>query len=1264
MLVSLFSAIALLLSIGTATFAPYLTSRASADTVSTVGGAETAVDLPDRKGGFTTCQAQFGNEPMSVGLLNRALGSVGAYPAVKQPSDLDALAHSNPTFLSSGIVDQLKNLLAAGTSVPTINFVPYSKSNNPNPINGILDTSVPSICSSYTMIPEGFSTLTNQGAGEGTWFMVSATIGSNVFKAMTWSFPVTLFTPNDVNGTLTYDFSAVGDCTNSCTSRNGSANQGINKGITKVQGSDPFTIKGPINTSQPVGSGGTSNGAVVVNWLNASQFVIASTSDPNAASGEVYTKQSWGGTANNGKAFYSYYFLTNTGPSETTSRTLYGSSLGCADPMPNGAAPWTVSCSSGNNVANHSGSNCVPFFVMNVDLDEPDSATNHGSAASDFQRLQSNINYLGNPAAGGGSYPMTYYNYTPTSDGSGCSYDGSTTNITRVNTPNGTPQVWFLYSPADKEFITVFTSGGTNESNYIGLYNQSAPNIFQGPNGGCVGQITLPSGVSLPTQTGVGPGLPSTIFKVNWRLGYGSCPATVLGTLQVQAMAVNEDTFNSVQNNLLNSGSTGSTAPPKLACDFFTLNPLNWIFCPLISTAEEGAGKLDDLINHLLTISADPSNPNSIFSDSSSGSQTSNPYHVAWAAFRVVALGMIAIASLIMVIAQAAGLDFLDAYTIRKILPRLLIAAVAITLSWSIWQFLTQLSNAAGVGVRDMVYAPFSGLKQANLAGGSSIVLLLLGTGAAVAFGMLALFSFAVTGLLAGAVGAVVLIGRVEIYTLAVMISSFGIALSILPQTQKGWKIYYDTSLGLLVSFPIISFMIASGRVIAATAMAQSASGSNQTILQMIAIVSYFAPYFLIPFAFRLAGGLLATVGGFANDRSRGAFDRLKKFRAGEVKKNVAALGSGERFRNGAIGSRLNDFTSGAAAFANSDDKLGFLTNSRSRGSALAFQRETGAHRFGESARGKFLQHNDAANQVATYKNEAEARARARDDFGLSDHELEEAIADVRSTGGWSRSRAIQATGRLFATGTGFKRGIGQAMKTVARVSGGNGGIAASLVGAGRQASTGAGRVFMGSSGFGTQVSLANEYAELEQARARGEDVRGREAAVRMSEARANLEAFTSTDASTLLRAKPEDLKNGLSLLPNAIAELQAQATDRSLGHDVNEKAQNTLGKVLGGLDTLSAFKMYGAPVNAGTVYDATHGTGMSDGTPVAAPNDQQAALSAQMNEIRASLVAAGVTPIAPPTTPVNPIAQGYNATLGAPPTQTGSGLTGDPSSR
>ena len=74
------------------------------------------------------------------------------------------------------------------------------------------------------------------------------------------------------------------------------------------------------------------------------------------------------------------------------------------------------------------------------------------------------------------------------------------------------------------------------------------------------------------------------------------------------------------------------------------------------------------------------------------------------------------LSAMFVLISQALGMEILDAYTIRKILPRILVAAIGLTLSWTLMRFFVQFTDDLGFGIRNLIEFPFRNLSgQPNL---------------------------------------------------------------------------------------------------------------------------------------------------------------------------------------------------------------------------------------------------------------------------------------------------------------------------------------------------------------------------------------------------------------------------------------------------------------------------------------------------------------------------------------------------------------------
>lgn len=561
---------------------------------------------------------------------------------------------------------------------------------------------------------------------------------------------------------------------------------------------------------------------------------------------------------------------------------------------------------------------------------------------------------------------------------------------------------------------------------------------------------------------------------------------------------------------------------------------ITFLVCSVIDTGTAVVGGLDDLIAQLLTIDT-----NDIFKDGDT-----NAYHIAWNSFRAFALGLIVIIALIMVVSQAFDLSIFDAYTIRKVLPRLLIGAVLISLSWDLMEFLVGLSNDAGNGIRGIIYAPFKDMAElgGSIGGGSLFALTLIGTGAALAFGWVGLLSFVVTGLLASLVAVAVLIVRKILIILIVMLAPFAIAGSILPNTRKMYDIWKNSLVALLVVFPIIMSFIAIGRVFSVVAF--HAPGS-QTVNQLIAIVAYFAPYFLITTAFKMAGGVISTLGGIVNDRSKGAFDRLSNFRANKVSSNMSKMGQGQRFQgSNPLARGFNATTFGATTFAKAPNKGSMLLPGRrgrlARANAMGQRRNLNSMAYGKTDAAAVAKFNDALLRAQTYANASEALANMGADYGMDDDSVKNAVSQAKANGGFGRNQQLNAVRGLFATGTGFDT-LRQSTEAIHRVAGNNDEMAMSLIGEGNAVSGDVGRSDL-KPGFMEHVRLLNSIRQ-----------NGHVSDAEINEAYVN--AAKENEGYAFAQGKPRASANVMPALTNALQNANRVANDPNAG--LNEAGQS-----------------------------------------------------------------------------------------------------------
>ncbi len=267
--------------------------------------------------------------------------------------------------------------------------------------------------------------------------------------------------------------------------------------------------------------------------------------------------------------------------------------------------------------------------------------------------------------------------------------------------------------------------------------------------------------------------------------------------------------------------ATDETEEPDL-CPVESGTALRWLACPIIDGGAALTNGLDSIINYFLTINTVQIYGNTqgeISNPGDPGSNTSSSgFYKAWTSFRNLGLGLVVIAGIIMVMSEALGLQIVDAYTIRKVLPRLLIAVIGISLSWSFMYFMVTLFNNLGTGMASLIYSSFEGVSTVSKGTGTAAIFATyFGQGGGLlALGFLGVLSFLGTLILALVVGIAVLIFREGIILMCIIIAPLAIASYVLPNTSKFASFWWDAFFKALIAFPIITGFIAICKVMAA----------------------------------------------------------------------------------------------------------------------------------------------------------------------------------------------------------------------------------------------------------------------------------------------------------------------------------------------------------------------------------------------------------------------------------------------------------------
>gem|GEM_PF-4169831 len=416
--------------------------------------------------------------------------------------------------------------------------------------------------------------------------------------------------------------------------------------------------------------------------------------------------------------------------------------------------------------------------------------------------------------------------------------------------------------------------------------------------------------------------------------------------------------------------------------------PLSWIICGIINGL---ADALDSIYSEIVEplLETDPINL------SNPGDDPTNTYAV-WSTFRIYGNIILVLALLVIVFGEAIGGGILDAYAVKKILPRLLIAVILVNLSIYIVALAVDVSNILGKGLESLIEAPFRGAAsdgfKVSIGGGAGTIgfgALVLGGAAggiwAAAFTgpflqFLFLF-FLIPAFLTMMSVMITILIRMGLIIFLIMISPVAFALYCLPNTEKYFKQWWDMLLKTLLVYPIMGVIFAIANVLSVT-ISKTSSGLLDTLADFMAIFALMVPLFLIPFAFRIAGGVMAQASGLIQDRKNQLSAPLKSYRSRKLKEHGAEVAqkaaSGQFFRNAnksGIQDKLNR-------------RIGQAANSGAAFKAI------GKPGFGlSSMKGHVNEQLDQNAEVAANTEEAKKRSAAFNRFHGNDTMNEAAVA-------------------------------------------------------------------------------------------------------------------------------------------------------------------------------------------------------------------------------------------------------------------------------
>ena len=328
--------------------------------------------------------------------------------------------------------------------------------------------------------------------------------------------------------------------------------------------------------------------------------------------------------------------------------------------------------------------------------------------------------------------------------------------------------------------------------------------------------------------------------------------------------------------------STISIDPPSENSTSTSCNVqgIGWFICPVSNWLADGIDYMYSALQEFLkTKPLETTNQNS-------------GIYLAWVIMRNISNVAFIVAFLVIIYSQLTSVGISN-YGVKKMIPRLVIAAVLVNLSFTICAILLDLSNIAGYAFQDA----FMGIENTIATVGentttwtwSEIISTALSNGA-LAVGAGYVVSIALTTeLLPMLVPAAVLAGltlllillimaaRQALIIILIIVSPLAFVCYLLPGTEKWFKKWRDLFLTMLVFFPAFA-VVFGGAQLAGILIIQNATGSNAAIMHVLGMLVQIIPLAITPLIMKFSGGVLGKFAGIVNDKNKGWYDKTKNW--------------------------------------------------------------------------------------------------------------------------------------------------------------------------------------------------------------------------------------------------------------------------------------------------------------------------------------------------------------------------------------------------
>lgn len=341
-------------------------------------------------------------------------------------------------------------------------------------------------------------------------------------------------------------------------------------------------------------------------------------------------------------------------------------------------------------------------------------------------------------------------------------------------------------------------------------------------------------------------------------------PAYAEPETTVSAPETTQETTKQVKTEAKQETTTSSSSSGTVTTSCSSqISKLGWVVCGATEIAANATDTLHGILEQMIVLSPVRSGDDS-------------PIHVIWQYCRDITNIVFIIFLTIVVLSQITGYGITN-YGIKKALPKLIVAAILVNLSFVVCALAVDVSNIIGMSLRGV----FENVKTSTmgaetlvsismsdllLSASNTAIITVAGLSLAASEGVLfMIIPTVLCGLVAIFSALVTMAFRHAIVILLVMVSPLAIVANILPNTEQYYSKWKKTLTKMLLFYPMFSLMYGAADI-AGWAIIMGSDGS--TWLAILGILVQLVPLFYSWKMLKMSGTLLGAI----NQRTRAFF--------------------------------------------------------------------------------------------------------------------------------------------------------------------------------------------------------------------------------------------------------------------------------------------------------------------------------------------------------------------------------------------------------